>query len=58
VETKVRKSNPRGIEFNYRILSAEPERVLAEGFTRHLWLNREMRPSRLPEQYRDSVRPE
>jgi acyl-CoA thioester hydrolase len=56
VETKVTKSNPRGVEFDYRILSAEPERLLAEGFTRHLWLNREMRPARLPEQYRDSIR--
>jgi acyl-CoA thioester hydrolase len=56
VETTVNKSSLRGVEFGYRILSAEPERLLAEGFTKHLWLNREMRPTRLPEQYRDSIR--
>lgn len=51
VNTEVAKSTPRGIEFAYRIRSAEPERMLAEGFTRHMWLNREWRPTRLPEQY-------
>ena len=55
VETKVVKSSLRGIEFGYRILSAAPERLLAEGLTRHLWLNREMRPTRLPEQYKDAL---
>jgi acyl-CoA thioester hydrolase len=56
VETEVTKSSRRGVEFSYRILSVEPERLLAEGFTKHLWLNCEMRPARLPEQYRDSIR--
>jgi acyl-CoA thioester hydrolase len=55
VETSVKKSSPRGVEFAYRILSVEPERLLAEGFTKHLWLNREMRPTRLTEKYRDSI---
>jgi acyl-CoA thioester hydrolase len=55
VETTVKKSSLRGVEFAYRILSVEPERLLAEGFTKHLWLNHEMRPTRLPEQYRDSI---
>jgi acyl-CoA thioester hydrolase len=55
VETTVKKSSPRGVEFAYRILSVEPERLLAEGFTKHLWLNREMRPTRLTEKYRDSI---
>jgi acyl-CoA thioester hydrolase len=54
VETEVVKASARGIEFGYRILSADPHRLLAEGSTRHLWLNREMRPARLPEKYRDS----
>jgi acyl-CoA thioester hydrolase len=56
VETKVTKSSLRGVEFGYRVLSADSERLLAEGMTKHLWLNREMRPARLPEQYRDSIR--
>jgi acyl-CoA thioester hydrolase len=55
VETEVVRSSARGVEFRYRILSVEPERLLAEGFTKHLWLNREMRPARLPDQYHDSI---
>jgi acyl-CoA thioester hydrolase len=51
VNTEVTKSTPRVIEFSYRIRSAEPERLLAEGFTQHMWLNREWRPTRLPDEY-------
>ncbi|MBV9762709.1 MAG: acyl-CoA thioesterase [Acidobacteriaceae bacterium] len=51
VSTEVTKSTPRRMEFTYQIRSADPERVLAEGFTQHMWLNREWRPTRLPEQY-------
>ena len=51
VETKMTKSTVRAVEFRYEIRSVEPNRLLAEGHTRHLWLNREMRPARLPGQY-------
>jgi acyl-CoA thioester hydrolase len=51
VNTEVAKSSPRSLEFAYRIRSADPDRILAEGFTRHMWLNREWRPTRLPERY-------
>ena len=56
VATRVAKASPRGVEFTYRIRSADPERLLAESFTRHLWLNREWHPARLPEQYRVKLR--
>jgi acyl-CoA thioester hydrolase len=51
VETDVVHATGRTLEFVYRIRSAQPERLLAEGSTRHMWLNREFRPARLPEQY-------
>jgi acyl-CoA thioester hydrolase len=51
VETKIAKANERIVEFAYRILSLNPDRLLAEGSTRHLWLNREWRPARLPAEY-------
>lgn len=56
--TEVLKCSPRVIEFGYEIRSAEPDRLLAEGSTRHLWLNREWRPARLPERYSGLMRPE
>ncbi|MBV8865452.1 MAG: acyl-CoA thioesterase [Acidobacteriaceae bacterium] len=51
VETRVSKVNERLVEFAYRILSLGPDRLLAEGSTRHIWLNRDWRPARLPPQY-------
>lgn len=58
VQTVMVRSNVRMVEFSYRILSADPERLLAEGLTKHIWLNREFRPTRLPEGYRQLVLPE
>jgi acyl-CoA thioester hydrolase len=55
VETSVVKASSRMVEFGYRIRSIEPERLLAEGLTRHLWLNREWRPVSLPERYRAAL---
>ena len=51
VETRVAKANERLVEFAYRILSLDPDRLLAEGSTRHMWLNREWRPARLPAEF-------
>jgi len=51
VETRIASSSPRRIEFAYRIRSIEAGKLLAEGSTRHMWLNREWRPARLPETY-------
>ncbi len=51
VYTAVVNSNARTVEFAYDIHSAEDHKLLAQAGTRHIWVNREMRPSRLPEQY-------
>jgi acyl-CoA thioester hydrolase len=51
VSTEVVKSSSRIVEFGYEIRSVQPDRVLAQGSTRHIWLNREWRPARLPERY-------
>ncbi len=56
VQTEIASANPRVIEFKYEIRSAEPDRRLAEGSTRHMWLNREWRPSRLPQRYCEALR--
>lgn len=51
VQTELALANARTVEFQYEIRSCKPDRLLAEGKTRHLWLNRELRPTRLPQQY-------
>ncbi len=56
VQTEVAKSTSRVIEFAYQIRSADSDTLLAEGSTRHIWLNREWRPSRLPDRYHGVLR--
>lgn len=55
VDTRIVKATSRTLEFGYTIRSAEPERLLAVGSTRHMWLNREWRPATLPEPYRRAL---
>ena len=55
VETTIIKATSRTVEFGYRISSVEPDRLLAEGSTRHIWLNRKWRPASLPERYRAAL---
>jgi len=56
IRTAVSKSSARVIEFAYEIRSADPDRLLTQGSTRHIWLNREFRPARLPERYHGLLR--
>lgn len=51
--TEMIRSSPRMVEFGYEIRHAGSDRLLASGSTRHIWLNRNMRPSRLPEKYHE-----
>ncbi|MBX5496289.1 MAG: acyl-CoA thioesterase [Bryobacteraceae bacterium] len=51
VRTEIEKAHQRLVRFGYRILHAEENRLLAEGTTTHLFLDRNMRPARLPEKY-------
>jgi acyl-CoA thioester hydrolase len=51
IDTEVASTTPRIVEFKYRILSEDPEQLLAEGSTKHMWLSRDWRPARLPERY-------
>jgi acyl-CoA thioester hydrolase len=52
VKTWVEESSLRGVQFGYEMRRATDERLLATGFTRHLYCSSEMRPIRLPEKYR------
>lgn len=56
VITELAESNPRLAQFRYEIRSLDPAQTLARGFTRHVWLNREWRPTRLPERYHALMR--
>ncbi len=51
IQTEIVSANPRVVEFGYELRLADPDRLLAQGSTRHIWLNRDWHPTRLPERY-------
>ena len=48
----VEESNARMVRFGYEMRQAETDEVVATGFTKHLWLQKDMTVVRLPEKYR------
>ena len=57
VETSLVHASPRTIDFGYQFRTLDPAHAIARGTTRHVWLNREMRVSRLPQQYLSILAP-
>ena len=57
VETWLAGATPRTIDFGYTFRALDSERPIARGATRHVWLNRQMRVTRLPEQYLNLLTP-
>jgi acyl-CoA thioester hydrolase len=51
VRTWIEEANPRTVRFAYEMSLAEDGRMLATGETRHFFLNREMKRTRLPQKY-------
>jgi acyl-CoA thioester hydrolase len=51
IRTGIAKAHPRMISFGYEMLSADDNRNLAEGFTKHVFCGRDLRPCRLPVEY-------
>ncbi len=49
ITAEISEANRRMVTFGYEIRCGE--RKVATGWTRHIFLNREMRPVRLPEKY-------
>jgi len=51
VKTWIEEANRRMVTFAYEMRLAEGDRRLATGFTRHVFLSRDMRVTHLPEKY-------
>jgi acyl-CoA thioester hydrolase len=51
VVTTVAEFTHRIVEFTYEIRNSADGEVLAKGTTKHMWLNRDWRPTRLPDKY-------
>ncbi len=53
VHTVVEEANSRVAKFAYEVRRLPDQELLATGFTKHVYVNREMQRSRLPEKYRE-----
>lgn len=51
VITSIGMANRRMVQFKYEIRDAALDRVLGHGETKHIFLNREMKPIKLPPKY-------
>jgi acyl-CoA thioester hydrolase len=51
IETRIQKATARGVHFVYSMRHAASGQKLAEGFSRHLFLDRTLKPMRLPERF-------
>jgi acyl-CoA thioester hydrolase len=51
IDTAVAKASARGVHFEYKMRNSMSGQLLAEGYSRHLFLGPDMRPVRLPEHY-------
>ena len=52
IRTKLAAANARMIRFEYEMADVSSGRVLATGETRHIFIDREGKPRKLPEKYR------
>jgi acyl-CoA thioester hydrolase len=51
VRTTIEKATARMVTFAYEMRLAENDRRLATGYTRHVFVSSEMRPTHLPQKY-------
>ncbi len=51
VRTRIEAAHRRMVTFGYEMRSAANDTKLATGYTKHMFLNREFQPTKLPEKY-------
>lgn len=54
MKTWIEDANQRSVRFGYEMCHADDGRVLATGETRHFFLNRELKRTKLPQKYHAS----
>ena len=57
VRTSVREIRNSSMRFEYQVFHREPQKLLAEGFSVHVLVDRAMKPARIPAAIKDLVRP-
>lgn len=56
IATSIVAASSRLVEFSYHIRHAETNRELARGSTKHMWVNRDFKPVKLPEHYQQLLK--
>ena len=51
IETRISSAHSRMIEFGYTMKNSESGLILAQGFTKHVFCGRDLKPRRLPEAF-------
>jgi acyl-CoA thioesterase FadM len=51
VSTGIEEATSRAVRFAYRISAGDDGRLLAEGFTKHVFCGRDRKACKLPEKY-------
>lgn len=51
IKTTIEEATPRLVRFGYQMFSSESGRLLAEGFTKHVFCGRDRRAAKLPKQF-------
>ena len=54
IRTWIEQAHPRLVRFKYELREAATNRLFATGETKHVFCDREKRPLKLPEKYRDA----
>jgi acyl-CoA thioester hydrolase len=53
IRTRVGHLGSRGMQFDYELRLAASGALVAEGYTKHIFCDRSLKPVRLPQQYRE-----
>jgi acyl-CoA thioester hydrolase len=51
IATSINAARSRMMQFDYEMRAASDDRMLARGFTKHVFLDRQFRPVKLPDEY-------
>ena len=55
ITARIAEGNPRILVFRYELKAVPSGQLVATGMTRHMWLNRDWRPTRLPVPYQQAL---
>ena len=56
LETEIENIGNSSIKFNYKVYNKETKELLAEAYTVNVFINKDMKPQRIPDEVRDVLK--